>query len=78
MRNLLLLVPLLGAVRSTEECDGVKKEYHQCTIQAHKTYVTAMKRLDDGRPNFRARKTCNYMMEAIEVYGGLWEHAFAT
>ena len=33
MRTLLLLVPLLGAVRSDGECNGVRKEYDQCTMQ---------------------------------------------
>jgi len=73
MRTLLLLVPLLGAVRSDGECNGVRKEYDQCTMQAHKTFITAMKRVrqGDGRPNFAARKTCNYMMEAIEDCGNV-------
>jgi len=34
MRTLLLLVPLLGAVRSDGECNGLRKEYDQCTMQA--------------------------------------------
>jgi len=73
MRTLLLLVPLLVAVQSEGECNGVKEDFNQCTRQAHKTYITAMKRLrqGDGRPNFVARKTCNYMMEAIEDCGNV-------
>jgi len=75
MRTLLLLVPLLVAVQSEGECNGVKEETNQCARQAHKTYITAMRRGDDGRPNFRARKACNYMMEAVEDCGNkLMQH----
>jgi len=69
MRTLLLLVPLLVAVQSEGECNGVKEDFNQCTRQAHKTYITAMKRVSDGRPNYVERKSCNYLMEAIEVCG---------
>jgi len=53
MRTLLLLVPLLVAVQSEGECDGVKEDFNQCTRKAHETYITAMKPVSDGRPNYR-------------------------
>ena len=34
--------------------------------RAHGTYAEAMKK-EDGRPDFAARKACNYLEDAIEV-----------
>jgi len=80
MRSLLFLLPLLVVVRSEGNvCADVHKENNECQIQAHQTYVTAMKLGDDGRPDWRARKTCNYLTEAIEVCGNvLTEHGCNT
>ena len=35
--------------------------------RAHGRYAEAMKKGDDGRPDFAARKACNYLEDAIEV-----------
>ena len=35
--------------------------------RAHGSYAEAMKKGDDGRPDFAARKACNYLEDAIEV-----------
>ena len=35
--------------------------------RAHTTYLDAMKEKEDGRPDFVARKSCNYMEDGIEV-----------
>ena len=35
--------------------------------RAHETYLEEMKKKEDGRPDFAARKACNYLEEAIEV-----------
>jgi len=68
MRSLLLLVPLLVVVRSEGDCDAVKSEHNVCAKQAYETYVTAMK-LGPTWANYRARKTCNFLTEAIDVCG---------
>ena len=36
-------------------------------LRAHKTYSDAIKKGDDGRKDFVARKSCNYLEDAIEV-----------
>ena len=38
--------------------------------RAHGSYAEAMKKGDDGRPDFEARKACNYLEDAIEVNDG--------
>ena len=38
--------------------------------RAHGSYAEAMKKGDDGRPDFAARKACNYLEDAIEVNDG--------
>ena len=36
-------------------------------FRAHAKYAEAMEKGEDGRPDFRARKACNYLEDAIEV-----------
>jgi len=67
MRCLVLLLPLLVGIVQADQCADVKNTFNQCTRNAHQEYVDAMKKGDDGRPAFRARKTCNYLVAAIEV-----------
>ena len=35
--------------------------------RAYDYYKNALKSGEDGRPDFKARKSCNYMTEAVEV-----------
>ena len=37
-------------------------------IRAHMTYVAAVNKGGDGRPDFHARKACNYAEDAIQVF----------
>jgi len=65
----LLLLPLLALVRGNKdvaECNKVRTEFNACTRKAHETYLEEMKKKEDGRPDFAARKACNYLEEAIE------------
>jgi len=67
MHCLVLLLPLLaGLVHADQQCNVVRKEFNDCTKAAHQTYLAAMKGEEDGREHFRARKTCNYLIDAIE------------
>ena len=36
-------------------------------FSAHMNYVAAVNQGDDGRPDFHARKACNYAEQAIQV-----------
>ena len=36
-------------------------------IRAHMNYVAAVNKGNDGRPDFHARKACNFAEEAIQV-----------
>jgi len=78
MKSFVLLLPLLVLVRAAEDaetCNKVKAEFNQCTRTAHETYKAAVVKGDDGRPDFMARKSCNYLDEAIEKCGNqLREH----
>jgi len=66
---LLLLIPLLALVsgdKDVQQCNEARAEFNDCTKNAHATYVEAMAQKEDGRPDFRARKSCNYLEDAIE------------
>lgn len=36
-------------------------------IRAYKEYSAAMNKGDDGRPDFAARKACNYLQASVQV-----------
>merc|ERR1711936_349966 len=63
----------------TPVCERVKVEYKECTAKAYEDYKTVFAKGEDGRPHWVARKTCNYVTEAIDVCGnGLLEGGCMT
>merc|ERR1712183_955312 len=55
-------------------CERVKADHKECTAKAYEDYKTVFAQGEDGRPHWVARKTCNYLTEAIDVCGnGLLE-----
>jgi len=52
-----------------DKCSEATKAYNECSEKAYTTYKKALKKGNDGRPNFEARKSCNYMTEAVENCG---------
>ena len=57
---------------SAQERETHKFQYFWVAIEcflcrAHETYKAAVVKGDDGRPDFMARKSCNYLDDAIEV-----------
>jgi len=68
MRCLLILFPLsVVGVYSDDNCESVRADFQACTQQAYATYTAAYRGGGDGRDSFSARKTCNYMTDALEV-----------
>jgi len=58
----------------TPVCERVKADHKECTAKAYEDYKTVFAAGEDGRPHWVARKTCNYLTEAIDVCGnGLLE-----
>merc|ERR1712010_141722 len=81
-RRLLLLGVLvsLGALnteaastlrsrRQAEECEEATDSFDECTNAAYDEYKTAFEAGDDGKPDWMARKACNYMTAAVEECG---------
>jgi len=69
MKSIVLLLPLLALCRAendAQNCGEVQAKFNECTKKAHKTYSDAIKKGDDGRKDFVARKSCNYLEDAIE------------
>jgi len=68
MRCLLILFPLsVVGIYSDDNCESVRADFQACTQQAYATYTAAYRGGGDGRDSFSARKTCNYMTDALEV-----------
>merc|ERR1712013_416471 len=47
-------------------CEQTHQEYEDCRMSAYGVYQSAMIARPDDRPDWRARKTCNYITTAIE------------
>jgi len=70
--KLVLLLFFLGVLTvdaDIERCREVLAQFNQCTKEAHMNYVAAVNKGGDGRPDFHARKACNYAEEAIQGCG---------
>jgi len=67
MSSLFFLLSFLGITQAAMDgCDTVKAEYNLCTNEAYWAYQKAFDAGDDGRPDWMARKSCNYMTAAVE------------
>merc|ERR1711928_334681 len=52
-------------------CRKVTQDFNKCTRQAYKEYSAAMNKGDDGRPDFAARKACNYLQASVQDCGDI-------
>jgi len=73
--SLLVMVSVITLSRTSsirkerDTCDQVLADFDACTLQAYNDYKTAFEGGDDGRPDWMARKSCNYMTAAVEDCG---------
>merc|ERR1711942_409924 len=49
-----------------DACDDKNEELEACRLGAYEEYKEAFAAGDDGRPDWLARKSCNYMTKTIE------------
>merc|ERR1712179_641766 len=49
-----------------DACDEQQEEVQKCQKVAYQEYMTAFVAGDDGRPDWMARKACNYITATIE------------
>merc|ERR1719394_2193613 len=66
---LVFLLFFFGASKAAEDCERVRAEFDQCAKKAYEDYKKAFQAGDDGRPDWMARKSCNYMTAAVEGCG---------
>jgi len=57
-------------------CDNANYKFGICTRSAYQNYISQLQAGDDGRPDFYARKSCNYLTEAVEKCSGAVEHCY--
>jgi len=73
--SLLVMVSFITLSRTNiirkerDTCDQILADFDACTLQAYNDYKTAFEAGDDGRPDWMARKSCNYMTAAVEDCG---------
>merc|ERR1719356_1669368 len=66
---LVFLLSFFAATKAAEDCEKVKAEFDECAKNAYEDYKNAFQAGDDGRPDWMARKSCNYMTAAVEECG---------
>merc|ERR1711909_87028 len=49
-----------------DACEEKQEEVQKCQADAYQEYMAAFKAGDDGRPDWMARKSCNYITATIE------------
>merc|ERR1711887_249267 len=79
MRLCLLALVVFSTLTDTSEgstirverdaCDDLNKAFYECTQKAYTEYTEAITAGDDGRPDWYARKACNYVTAAVEDCG---------
>merc|ERR1711970_125449 len=72
--------PEAGTIRVERDiasCQEVVKKHSACTAKAHDEYKNFFEKGDDGRPDWLARKTCNYMTESVEVCADLLSDCYS-
>merc|ERR1711962_1442321 len=57
--------------RETDECDKITVAHKECVKTAYEDYVAAHGAGDDGRGDWEARKSCNYVNAAVGECGDL-------
>jgi len=57
-------------------CDNANYKFGICTRSAYQNYISQLQAGDDGRPDFYARKSCNYLTEAVEMCSEAVEHCY--
>merc|ERR1719431_1924564 len=50
----------------TQDCDRANREFVGCADQARDNYRNEFKKGDDRKPDWQARKACNYVTESVE------------
>jgi len=76
MKAVLICLLVVGLVQAGDRekkrrCRKVTSDFNKCTTKAYQDYRAAMTAGDDGRPDFAARKACNYLEASVEECGNM-------
>merc|ERR1711872_281679 len=76
MRVLTILSVIVGLIAGVigdggEDCKTKTAEFEACKKQAYATYKEAIARGNDKRPDWMARKSCNYITDSIDKCGNI-------
>merc|ERR1712025_245420 len=76
MRVFTILLVIVGVIAGVigvvvEECNKKSAEAEACRTQAYATFKEAIERGTDKRPDWMARKSCNYLTDTIDKCGNI-------
>merc|ERR1711970_1310227 len=69
--TILLAIAMVATARGDAACDKAEKELEACNTKAYQNYQTEFGKGNDGRPDWMARKSCNYLTEVYETCGNM-------
>jgi len=70
--SLWLVLHVDGSPRlKRDACEKAQLDFNKCTYKAYEDYSKAFTAGDDGRPDWFARKSCNYLTASVEDCGNL-------
>jgi len=76
MRVLTILLVTVGLIAGVigdgkEDCTEKSADAEACRTQAYATFQEAIKRGNDKRPDWLARKSCNYLTDIVDKCGNI-------
>merc|ERR1712179_42633 len=74
LHTVLLCLAILGSTvvstRDTSQCAENIERFNECAKKAYENFMKVFRQGDDGkRPDWLARKSCNYLTESVETCG---------
>jgi len=63
--------------RESDDCDKITLAHEECVKLAYDNYVAAHGAGDDGRGDWEARKSCNYVNSAVGECGDVLSGCYA-
>jgi len=69
--TVLITHPTEGRIVKRDTCAQLIGEQESCDMRAYAAFTEAVTKGDDGRPNWMARKACNYITSSVDHCGNL-------
>merc|ERR1719376_109223 len=74
VHTILVCIAILGSTtvitKGSSQCTEANERFKECTNKAYENFMKVFRKGDDGKkPDWLARKSCNYLTESVETCG---------